>query len=483
MTARVASSPYMGAPPGKRSLRRDIVCSTSDGTAYCVMLGVGETYLPAFVLALGLGQVFSGLIATLPMLAGALLQLVTPLGVRAMRSYRSWIVLCATLQSLTFLALAAAAVLDAAPPWAIFVAATMYWATGLACGPAWSTWISLMIPPRIRAKYFAQRTRYLQVGVLVGILLAGWVLSSFAGSDYSSKLEPGRLNSSSIGEIGGLRQTMLRGFGVIFALAGIARGVCTVLLACQSEPRPLPHEHAAVSTQELFGRVRRRADGKLLAYAAAMAVATQIAQPFFNPYMRTHLELGEDRCAILLAASFLGRIIALPWLGRVAHRSGGLRVLMLGGLTLVPAAGLWAISGNFWFLIVTQLIVGAAWAAHELGVFLLFLETMPERERTSVLTKYNVLNSFCIATGSVLGGWLIEANGRTAGAYIVLFVVSSAARALALVLISRIRDPVPHPPDLVLEPLSVRPDAGSVDQPILASFKHSDDSAGDPPNR
>lgn len=101
---RPASSPYLGAAPGRRSLRRDITCSTSDGTAYYVMLGLGESFLPAFVLALGLGQVFSGLIATLPMLAGALLQLVTPLGVRSMGSYRSWIVLSASIQTLTFFA-------------------------------------------------------------------------------------------------------------------------------------------------------------------------------------------------------------------------------------------------------------------------------------------------------------------------------------------------------------------------------------------
>lgn len=465
MTQRPASSPYLGAAPGRRSLRRDITCSTSDGTAYYVMLGLGESFLPAFVLALGLGQVFSGLIATLPMLAGALLQLVTPLGVRSMGSYRSWIVLSASIQTLTFFALGIAAELDAAPAWAVFLAATMYWATGLACGPAWNTWISLLIPRRIRAAYFAQRTRYCQAGVVVGIVLAGWILSLFAGADHITVL-----SANSPEPTDALRRSILRGFGVIFALAGLARGVCAVLLALQSEPRPLPHQHEPVSVQELVGRARRSPDGKLLAYAAAMAVATQIAQPFFNPFMRTHLGLGEDQCALLLAASFVGRILTLPWLGRVAHRTGGFRVLALGGLTLVPAAGLWAVSGNFWFLLGTQVIVGAAWAAHELGVFLLFLETMPERERTGVLTKYNVLNALSMSIGSVAGGWMIEFNGKTSASYLLVFVLSSGVRALALTLLPRIVRKGGTSSDLVMEPLSVRPDAGSVDQPILSSL-------------
>lgn len=466
MSVRGLSSPALGAAPGRRSLRRDIACSTTDGTAFSVMVGLGETYLPAFVLALGLGQVYSGLIATLPMLAGSILQLVTPAGVRAAGSYRAWIVICATIQTLTFFALAGMAVLDAAPAWATFAAATMYWATGLACAPAWNTWISLIIPRPIRARYFALRTRLCQAGVLGGILVAGWVLSMFAGSAQGVNLDPAAAASDP-----GVRGALLRGFGVVFSLAGVARGVCTIFLALQSEPHPLPHEHEPVSTRELLARVRRSADGKLLAYAGAMAVATQIAQPFFNPFMRTHLGIGEDRCAVLLAAAFLGRILALPWLGGVARRSGGLRVLALGGIALVPAAGLWAVSGQFWFLVTTQLLVGAAWAAHELGVFLLFLETMPERERTSVLTKYNVLNAFCMSAGSVAGGWIVEWTGGTAGGYLSLFIVSSVARGLALTLVARMRDPMPRAPAIVLEPLSVRPDAGTVDQPVVASIR------------
>ena len=62
------------------------------------MVGLGETYIPAFVLAAGLGEVAAGLIATLPPLAGAVFQLVTPLAVRHLHSYRRWVVACAALQ-------------------------------------------------------------------------------------------------------------------------------------------------------------------------------------------------------------------------------------------------------------------------------------------------------------------------------------------------------------------------------------------------
>ena len=38
-------------------------------------------------------------------------------------------------------------------------------------------------------------------------------------------------------------------------------------------------------------------------------------------------------------------------------------------------------------------LAGAAWGAYELALVLLFFETIPEAERTSLLTLYNVANS------------------------------------------------------------------------------------------
>ena len=57
------------------SLRTDLRISTAEGTATNVMVGIGETYLPAFVLALTGSQLACGLVSTLPLVIGAVLQL------------------------------------------------------------------------------------------------------------------------------------------------------------------------------------------------------------------------------------------------------------------------------------------------------------------------------------------------------------------------------------------------------------------------
>src|SRR5688500_10896717 len=104
------------------SPRNDMRRSIGDAASYSVMVGIGETYFSAFALALGTGETFAGLIATLPMLAGASLQLATPWALQRFGSYRTWVVLCASLQAAALLAMPIAACMigTAAAAW-VFV--------------------------------------------------------------------------------------------------------------------------------------------------------------------------------------------------------------------------------------------------------------------------------------------------------------------------------------------------------------------------
>ena len=61
-------------PSSPTQIRRDLRAILMDGASFSVMVGSGETYLAPFVLAVGLGEVQAGFIASLPPLAGAVLQ-------------------------------------------------------------------------------------------------------------------------------------------------------------------------------------------------------------------------------------------------------------------------------------------------------------------------------------------------------------------------------------------------------------------------
>ena len=58
----------MAAGWGEGRVRGNLAKSLWDGVFFSLMVGLGETYLPAFALALGHGEVLAGLVATVPML-------------------------------------------------------------------------------------------------------------------------------------------------------------------------------------------------------------------------------------------------------------------------------------------------------------------------------------------------------------------------------------------------------------------------------
>src|SRR5258706_8931415 len=99
--AQVAPSALPLSPP-RVSPRSDLAYSTGDAASYSLMVGLGETYFSAFALAIGTGQTFAGLLATLPQMAGALLQLASPWGVKKLGSPRRWIVMFDSLQPASF---------------------------------------------------------------------------------------------------------------------------------------------------------------------------------------------------------------------------------------------------------------------------------------------------------------------------------------------------------------------------------------------
>ena len=404
--------------PDYPALRCDLPTIFGEGAASSAMVGVGESYLPAFVLAMGMGQVAAGLITTIPLVAGAALQLITPWAVRRLGSHRRWAVGCAMLQAISFVPFCAAALWGQMSVFALFAVTSIYWGAGLGTASAWSTWVDTLVPRRIRARYFARRTRFSQLATLIGFVVGGWTLQLADWADMR-----------------------LIAFAGLFLLAGICRFASAALLARQSEPQAYSNGHLHVSIGEFFSRFRKARDGRLLVYLLSVQTAAQIAGPYFTSYMLGPMQLSYASYVTLIAISFAAKAISLPAFGRFAQRFGTHQLLWLGGLGIVPISGLWVVSNAFSFLIVVQILSGVTWAAYELAMCLLFFEAIRREERTSILTTFNFANSVATAAGSLLGAALLALFGKHQQTYLVLFALSSGARALTLLGLSRVRAP------------------------------------------
>lgn len=416
--------------------------------AFSVMVGTGESYLPAFALALGLGDVTAGLVATLPMLAGAVLQLISPLAVAHVGSHRRWVVACAALQAASFLPLLVGALVGSLPAGWLFFTASLYWGAGMATGPAWNTWVGTIVPERMRARFFASRARWSHVALVLALGSAGWLLQ--AGAD---------------------RGEGVRIFGVVFAVAMLSRGISAGFLARQSEPSPVPIGDTRITPAVLREDLLSGGHGRLLAFMLAFTLGVWVVAPYFTPYMLGPLGLSYVEFTVLTGTAFVSRLLVMPLIGRLAHRFGTRRILWISSIGIIPLPALWLVSNNFGFLFALQMLSGAVWGGFELATLLSFFEHIPLERRTALLSAFNVANAVAIVIGGALGGFLLDAFGRDATGYALILVGSSLLRSLALPLLRGASDlhPAARPP--TLRTFSVDPSSGGLQGPVLPTLE------------
>lgn len=388
------------------------------------MVGFGETYIPAFALALGLGPVAAGLTATVPLLCGAVLQLVTPKGVARLGTNRGWVVASTTVQSLSFVPLIWWAIRGHAELWELLAAASVYWGAGMAGAPAWNAWIGTLIPPSVRTSFFAQRGRLGQFAICIGFVAGGLVL-----------------------QWGEQRGQVLAAFAVIFALAAVSRLVSTSLLAACSEPSPprrrgpgaaVEHGHSLGLATVARGMLASPS-GAVVSLLWSFVFGAQFAAPYFTPYMLRELGFSYHAFMLVMAASFLAKAVMSPLLGRLASKIGTARLIGWATVAITPLSLLWLPSANLGYLVVVQVIAGTCWAAYELAVSLLFFEAMTDRERTAAVTIYNVGLAVATVAGACCGGLLLRSLGSGHAAYAAVFIGSSILRLAALPLLARLR--------------------------------------------
>ncbi|MBM4111637.1 MAG: MFS transporter [Phycisphaerae bacterium] len=426
------------------TLRNDLRACTKDGITHSLMVGVGETFIPAFALAAGAAQVHGGLVYTIPFLVGATVQLLTPAGVDRIGSPRKWVLLCATIQALCFIPMAIAAMAGAVPLLLVYVCASIYWAVNLGAAPAWNAWVGALFPERIRASYFSRRSRVCQIALLAGLLLGGVVISRFEHTPLE-----------------------LASFAVLFMAASLSRALSTPALVAQSEPKHLPPARR-VNPIEFLQRIRGAPEGRVVAALLVFMLTVQVSSPFATPYMLRALAMDNDQFTISVVALFAAKCLVLPVVGRLAASWGARRLLMAGAIVVAAGSGAWIVSTAPGWIYAMQVVSGAGWAAYEMALFLLLLEHIREEERTAMYAAYYFFNAVVTVIGSFVGAAAIDALGGGVTAYWWIFGASSLLRFAAIPLMFRIPRHG-HERSAPVMAIDVGTEAGALDEPVIAA--------------
>jgi MFS family permease len=433
------------------TLRSDLRACTDDGITHAFMVGIGETFIPAFALAAGAAQVHGGLVYTIPFLIGATVQLVTPAGVDRIGSPRRWILLCATIQALCFIPMAIAAVLGAVPLLLVYACASVYWTVNLGAAPAWNAWVGALFPARIRATYFSRRSRICQVALLLGLLLGGVLISRYEHTPLE-----------------------LSSYALLFMAASLSRALSTRALVQQSEARSMPPARR-VSPLDFLRRIRGTPEGRVVAALLVFMLAVQVSSPFVTPYILRGLAMDKDQFTISVVTLFAAKSLALPLVGRLAGSWGARRLLIAGALVVAAASGLWIVSTAPAWIYAMQVVSGMGWAAYEMALFLLLLEHIREEERTAMYAAYYFFNAIVTVLGSFVGAAAIDALGGGVTAYWWVFGASAVLRFAAIPLMLRIPRHG-HERTVPVIAVEVGTEAGAMDEPIIAASPRGDRS-------
>ena len=392
-------------------LRQDLRWITREGSTCCIMQGAAQETMPAYVLAVSQSALASGQISTVPMFLGALLQNLAPWALGWVGSVRLWSVAMVVMQSLCLLALSLGAAFNWLPLWGIFTLVSLYWAAGWSVGPAWNTWMDSVIPVNLRAGFFSRRNalcNFIQWSTMMG---ASWVL---AQGDQSN------LGLSTI-------------FCGLFLLAGCARLGGAYCMARQSEPLPLPTNYRVLGFRESFSKICESPKAKPLFYVLGAQMSMQMGLPFLYAFLVQQKMLGYGAAMLCMSVVVLSKVLALPHLGKIAQKLGPHRLYRISGLGLSAISMLWLLPGSHLLLcLALQAATGACLAAFELATTLVYLDSIPASDRTSVLTRFAIFSTLAGMLGSSLGAavlWLVPS-------YSLLFALAGVARLAALKLLS-----------------------------------------------
>ena len=428
------------------------------------MVGFGEVYFPAFALSRGASPIQVAMLASVPLLAGSLFQLLSP-RLAGWIGNKRWVVTSATLQALLFLPIATLSL--GSEPSAdtyrrLLPLVCVYWMLALGVNPPWNAWMARLVPRRVRPRYFSRRNVPIHAVSFASVLAGGGIIHLAQVFHWGVD----------------------RGFLAAFLLAGSCRLASAWFLSRQIEPPPSA-EHVHESFPGVAAESFSLPYGRLILLLAVMTGSAHLAVPYFTPFMLEDLKLSYAQFTLLNGAVVLTRILSSSYWGEVAEGYGNRRALQAAAVLVAPLPALWVVSGRFDYLLGLQFLAGFAWAGFELAAFLNLFDCTEERNRARVLSLYNLANGLAVVAGTVAGGFVLRHFGPSGYAHV--FLASSILRAATVLLFAKgvgVKRQHEHSfHNVFLRVISLRPGQGANVRPLVMDDDLEDDATGNDTTR
>ncbi len=433
------------APPLTRlDVLRGLRISTWEGvwaTAWTVL--TGGAFQIGFALQLGATPFVLGLLAGLPAIVG-LLQLPASIYSEKLPSRRRFIAVSSgTGRALWLLIACLPFVLPAAGAlWAFLLFLTVSSALLTIVVPAWTSWMSDLVPASSRGQYFARRN------TLAGLVTMILPLPAAAFLDLAVKRD--------------LFAPRLA-FAVLFVLGVCAAVGSFVMLTKQPEPPRAIHQTEDGGDQSKARGLRALLEPlsdtnfrPFLWFAAAMVCGQTLAGQFFTAWQvdKAALNLPYFLVQVLGAVASGASLLSTPIWGYLNDKYGARPLLAIASVGVIVAPLIWlltvpsprALWANVALIVLINIFSGVSWGGVGLAQFNLLLANSPDRARSTYVAMFSAATGVLGGLSPVVGGLLmtrLEGLQFALGPivfnnYKILFLLTALVRVGCVFLLKRV---------------------------------------------
>ncbi|WP_448269048.1 MFS transporter [Nostoc sp. DSM 114159] len=437
----------------KDTIRTSLKASTADSVLASVYsLGTGGILLSNLLVELGASPVVFGMLSSIPMLVN----LIQPLGAylserstsRFQYSLRThgigrllWLILVIGIVS------ASLGVIDAHQLVILTLLIVLFSSLLGGLGTAsWLSWVAMIVPRRLRGRYFGTRNSAASLTNLICVPMAGLVVSHWYGGT-------------------------LQGYGVVLLLS-IVFGI--VGLGCQyfqvdMNPRSQNTYYGKSSqTSEIQSEVAKDESSEILQsihlpqeqsansiwknsnflvfllYFSFWTLAVNLSSPFFNLYMLDTLDLDVSYVTIYNSLQAGATLLMLILWGKLADKIGNRPILICIGILVGVTPLLWLGIGvnrlDIWlWLPLLHILIGGTWAAIDLCSNNIQLSIAPTKNQSIYFAIAAAVAGASGALGTTIGSFLVQFT--QSGGLLGLFALSGIFRLVALVPLMFVQEP------------------------------------------
>ena len=345
---------------------------------------------------------------------------------------------------------------------------------------SWMSWLAIIVPRRLRGRYFGLRNSIASLTNLLCIPLAGFAVSTWPGGTlqgygvivfvgvlcgvvsmvcqyFKVDINPQLQNASVVNfSQKGDTQPESQPLRVIASTPAVPAEVLPLkveeaqqlevqesaaLVPTSPRTQPVSSNQLQQSTADqplgIGPRILKNSNFLLfLSYFGVWMLAMNLSVPFFSLYMLDRLDLDVSLVSLYASIQAGANLLMLIVWGKLADRFGNRQILTLVGVLVIATPLLWLKIGNdaidIWlWLPLIHVFIGGTWAALDLCNNNLQIGVAPIQNQAIYFSLVAASGGVSGALGSILGGFIAQnpAIGGIAG----LFAVSSVFRFLALI--------------------------------------------------